>query len=128
MVNQAAGATFAVTVVLNGGQNVASVPVQVTYDPAVMQFLSVSEAGALSRDGAAVALVHRDNASTGQLRISLTRPPGAGGISPSGPLFTMIFMAKAAGQGSIAISQAVLRDSNNATVEAGGSQAFVNVR
>jgi hypothetical protein len=93
-----------------------------------MQFLSVSEAGALSRDGAAVALVQRDNPNAGTLRISLMRPPGAGGISPSGPLFTMIFMAKAAGQGTIAINQAVLRDPNNATVKAGGSQAIINVR
>ncbi len=37
MVNQAAGATFAINVVLNGGQNVFSVPVQIHYDPNVMR-------------------------------------------------------------------------------------------
>jgi general secretion pathway protein D len=128
MVNQPAGATFAVSVILNGGQNVVSVPVRVNYDPKVMRFLSVTESGALSRDGAAVAMVHRDDAANGVLQVSLMRPPGSGGISPSGALFTITFMAKAAGQGVVSIDQAVLRDPNNYGVQAGGSQAIVNVR
>ena len=41
------------------------------------------------------------------------RPPGTGGITPSGPLFTMMFMAKAAGQGTVSVGRAVLRDPNN---------------
>ncbi len=65
MVNQPTGGTFALNVILNGGQNVFSVPVQISYDPKVMQFVSVSNAGALSKDGAAVALVHRDDAAKG---------------------------------------------------------------
>ena len=78
MVNQPTGGTFALNVILNGGQNVFSVPVQISYDPKVMQFVSVSNAGALSKDGAAVALVHRDDAAKGTLQISLMRPPGIG--------------------------------------------------
>jgi general secretion pathway protein D len=128
MVNQATGGTFAVNVVLNGGQNVFSVPVQINYDPKVMRFLNVSDAGALSKDGTAVALVHRDDAEKGALTISLERPAGTGGVTPSGPLFTMMFVAKAAGQGTVSVGRAVLRDSNNAAIEASGSQAIINVR
>ena len=84
MVNQPTGGTFALNVILNGGQNVFSVPVQISYDPKVMQFVSVSNAGALSKDGAAVALVHRDDAAKGTVQISLMRPPGSTGITPSG--------------------------------------------
>ena len=68
----------------------------------------------LSKDGAAVALVHRDDAEKGTLQVSLMRPPGSGGITPSGPLFTLIFVAKAAGQGTVSVGKAVLRDPNNA--------------
>ena len=128
MVNQATGGTFAVNVVLNGGQNVFSVPVQINYDPKVMRFLNVSDAGALSKDGRAVALVHRDDAEKGALTVSLERPAGAGGVTPSGPLFTMMFVAKAAGQGTVSVGRAVLRDSNNTAIEASGSQAIINVR
>jgi general secretion pathway protein D len=128
MVNQPAGATFAVNVVLNGGQNVFSVPVEIKYDPKVMSFVNVSNAGALSKDGAAVALVHRDDAAAGTVTISMMRPPGSNGISPSGPLFTMMFVAKTAGQGTVSVGKSVLRDPNMAAMEASGSQAIINVR
>jgi general secretion pathway protein D len=128
MVNQAAGGTIAINVILNGGQNVFSVPVQVHYDQNVMRFVNVSNAGALSRDGAAVALVHRDEAEKGVLTLSLTRPPGASGIAPAGPLFTLMFMAKTAGHGTVSIDHAVLRDPNNTAIDASGSQAVINIR
>jgi general secretion pathway protein D len=128
MVNQPAGSTFSLNVTLNGGQNVFSVPVQISYDPKMMQFVNVSNAGALSKDGAAVALVHRDDAEQGTLIVSLMRPPGAGGITPAGPLFTLTFVAKTAGQGTVLVGKTALRDPNNATIEASGSQAIINVR
>ena len=128
MVSQPTGATFAVNLVLNGGQNVFSVPVQIKYDPKVMQFLAVANAGGLSLDGAAVAVVQRNDAETGTLQISMSRPPGAGGITPSGALLTLTFLAKSAGQGTLSVGRAVLRDPNNAAIDATGSQAIVNVR
>ena len=128
MVNQATGSMFVLNVVLNGGQNVFSVPVQINYDPKVMRLLNVSNAGALSKDGAAVALVNRDDAEKGIVRVSVMRPPGSGGVTPAGPLFTLSFMAKAAGQGSVTVDKAVVLDPNNVSVDAAGSQAIVNVR
>jgi general secretion pathway protein D len=128
MVNQPAGATFSINVTLHGGEDVFSVPVQVNYDSKVLQFVSASNAGALSRDGAAVALVQRDDAEKGELHVSLARPAGASGINPSGPLFTLTFLAKTAGQGAVSVSRAMVRDPNNAALEASGSQAIVNVR
>jgi general secretion pathway protein D len=128
MVNQPTGATFSLTVTLAGGEDVFSVPVQINYDSKVLQFVNASNAGALSKDGAAVALVQRDDADKGELHVSLARPPGANGIHPSGPLFTLTFMAKAAGQGTVSVSKAVVRDPNNAAIEAGGSQAIITVR
>jgi general secretion pathway protein D len=128
MVNQAAGSMFALNVILNGGQNVFSVPVEISYDPKVMRLLNVSNAGALSKDGAAVALVNRDDAEKGMLRVSMMRPPGSGGVTPTGPLFTLSFMAKAAGQGTVSVGKAVLLDPNNVSMDASGSQAIVNVR
>jgi general secretion pathway protein D len=128
MVNQPTGAMFAVNVILNGGQNVFTVPVQISYDPKVMSFVNVSNAGALSKDGAAVALVHRDDAEKGMLQVSLMRPPGSSGINPQGPLFTLMFVAKAAGQGTVSVGKAVLRDPNMGAIDASGSQAIINVR
>lgn len=128
MINQPTGAMFAVNVTLNGGQNVFTVPVQINYDPKVMRFVNVSNAGALSKDGAAVALVHRDDAEKGMLQVSLMRPPGSNGINPQGPMFTMMFVAKAAGHGTVSVGRAVLRDPNMGVIDASGSQAIINVR
>lgn len=128
MINVATGATFAVTVTLNGGQNVFSVPTQVHYDPKLLQFTNLSNAGALSKDGAAVAVVHRDDAQKGVVTISMMRPPGTPGVTPAGPLFTMTFVAKAAGQASLLVEKTLLRDPAMAAIEASGSQAMVNIR
>src|SRR5271170_7852862 len=51
--NQTKGATFTVNVMLSGGQNVYSVPVQLNYDPNHVQVVNVSNGGLLSQDGQA---------------------------------------------------------------------------
>src|SRR5258706_16380422 len=94
---QAKGATFTVNVMLSGGQNVYSVPVQLNYDPNQLQVVNVSNGGFLSQDGQAVALVHRDDPATGTLQIKATRPTGAGGVSGQGPGVTPQFMANGPG-------------------------------
>ena len=80
---------------LKGAQNVYSVPLQVSYDPKILQVVNVSNGGLLSQDGQIVGIVHRDDDSTGALQISATRPPGATGVSGQGTVVTLTFMAKA---------------------------------
>src|SRR5882724_8507190 len=102
-VTQPAGSTFAVNVLLTGAQNVYSVPLQVSYDPKVLQVVNVSNGGLLSQDGQSVALVHRDDDQSGALQITATRPPGSAGISGQGAVVTLTFMAKASGQSTLTI-------------------------
>jgi general secretion pathway protein D len=87
------GSTFTVNVMLSGGQNVYSVPLELNYDPNQLQVVNVSNGGFLSQDGQAVALVHRDDAQAGKLQVTATRPPGAGGVSGQGAVVTLTFMA-----------------------------------
>lgn len=127
-VNAASGSTFAVNVTLSGGHNVFSAPVQIMYDSRLMQLLNVSNGGALSRDGQAVALVHRDDAQAGSVQVTASRPPGAPGVTAEGTVFTLTFQAKAPGQGNLAINRAVLRDPAMTPMTASGSQAVVTIR
>ena len=60
-VQAAKGKTFIVNLLLSGAQNVHSVPVQLNYDPKMLQLVNVSNGGFLSQDGQAVALVHRED-------------------------------------------------------------------
>lgn len=127
-VTQAPGSTFAINVLLKGAQNVYSVPLQVSYDPKVLQVLNVSNGGLLSQDGQPVALVHRDDDTTGALQITATRPPGAAGVSGQGAVVTLTFLAKGSGQSTLAISKGGARDPAMQAVSVAGAVATVTVQ
>jgi general secretion pathway protein D len=127
-VSQAPGATFAVNVMLSGAQNVYSVPLQVSYDPKVLQVVNVSNGGLLSQDGQAVALVHRDDDSAGALQITATRPPGSSGVSGQGSVVTLTFMAKARGQSALTISKGGALDPAMQPKPVAGAVATVTVQ
>jgi general secretion pathway protein D len=125
--SQAIGSTFTVNVSVAGAQNVNSVPLQITYNPSVLQLLNVSNGPLLEQDGQPVALVHRDDALAGILQLTASRPPGAAGVSGTGSVFTLTFQAKAAGQATLSINRAQLKNAAMQTLPASGSQAIVTV-
>src|SRR2546429_1385298 len=127
-VTQPAGSTFAVNVLLTGAQNVYSVPLQVSYDPKVLQVVNVSNGGLLSQDGQSVALVHRDDDQSGTLQITATRPPGSAGISGQGAVVTLTFMAKASGQSTLTISKGGAKDPNMQSLPVSGAVATITVQ
>jgi general secretion pathway protein D len=122
------GNTFAVNLLISGAQNVYSVPVQLNYDPKVLQLVNVSNGGFLSQDGQAVALVHREDEALGQSQITATRPPGAGGVSGQGAVVTMTFEAKATGQTPLTITRGGARDPGLQAITVNGAQAAVTVQ
>ena len=125
---QPVGSTFTVNVLLNGAQNVYSVPLQLSYDPKLLQVANVSNGNLLSQDGQAVALVHRDDDTAGTLQVTATRPPGASGVSGQGAVVTLTFMAKAAGQGSLTISKGGARDPAMQALPVNGATATVTIQ
>src|SRR5580700_3185692 len=127
-ITAAKGNTFAVNLLISGAQNVYSVPVQMYYDPSRMQLLNVSNGSFLSQDGQTVALVHREDESTGTLTVTATRPPGAGGVSGQGTVITLTFMAKTAGQTPLTITRGGARDPGLQSIVVNGAQASVTVQ
>lgn len=127
-ITQAKGATFTENILMSGGQNVYSVPIQVNYDPNTLQMVNVSNGGFLSQDGQAVALVHRDDPSSGTLQITATRPPNAGGVSGQGTVVTLTFQAKAAGQTMLTITKGGARDPGMQAIPVNGAQASVSIQ
>ncbi len=122
------GNTFVVNLMISGAQNVYSVPVQMNYDPAKLQLVNVSNGGFLSQDGQAVALVHREDETTGTLQITATRPPGAGGVSGQGAVVSLTFQAKASGQTPLTITRGGARDPAQQAITVNGAQASVTVQ
>jgi general secretion pathway protein D len=126
-VSQQQGSMFSVAIMLSHGQDIASVPIQISYDPRVMQFVNVTNGEFLAKDGQNVVLVHRDDPSTGKLQITAQRPPGAQGVSGDGTVFNLVFTAKAKGTGMISIAVPGARNSQNQPMDVLGSQASVTV-
>jgi len=125
--DQPVGATFTVNVNLAGGQNISAVPLQVLYNPRVLQLLNVSNGPLLSKDGQTVALVNRDDSLAGILQLTASRPPGSGGVTGDGAVFTLTFQARAPGQATLSINRAAVKNASMQNVPASGSQAIVTV-
>jgi general secretion pathway protein D len=123
----AAGATFQIPVVLSGGADIASVPLQISYDPAKLSLVNVESGDFLSRDGKAVALVHRDD-GPGTLTIVASRPPGTAGVSGAGVVCVLSFQAKAAGESIVAMPRPAAVNSAQQQLPARGARISIQVR
>jgi general secretion pathway protein D len=124
----AKGGTFPVSLQISGAQNVYSVPVQLNYNPAMLTLVNVSNGTFLSQDGQAVALMHREDETVGQLTITASRPPGAGGVSGQGTVVTITFQAKENGQTPLTITRGGARDPGQQAITVNGAQASVTIQ
>jgi len=122
------GGTFTVNVAMSGGADVASVPLQITYDPKHLAVVKIDNGDFLTKDGQPVALVHRDDVNTGLLVASAARPPGAGGVSGQGTVFTVTLTAKQPGDTVVSITRPGARNSQQQPIQVLGSQMTVKVQ
>ncbi len=122
------GGTFMVNLLLSGAQNVHSVPVQLNYNPQMLQLVNVSNGGFLSQDGQVVTLAHREDEAVGQTQITASRPPGVGGVSGQGSVVTLTFQAKTDGQTPLTITRGGARDPGLQAITVNGAQASVTIQ
>ncbi len=123
----AVGSTFKVPVLLSGAQDIDSVPLQIQYDPGKLSLVNVDYGDLLSRDGQAVALVHRDD-GPGNLTIVASRPPGVAGVSGAGVVCILSFKANASGNSILAITRPGAVNSAQKQVPVQGAQTTIVVR
>lgn len=125
--NQASGSTFQMAVIASNAKDLYSVPLQVKFDPKVLQLVNVDSGELLGRDGQAVAVVHRDEGD-GSVTVSASRPPGVAGISGQGSVAVLTFKAIAPGDSNVSLVKVAAKNSTQATMPAVGSQAVVHVK
>jgi general secretion pathway protein D len=121
------GSSFQVPVVLNSASDVASVPVQITYDPAKLALVNVAAGDLLNRDGQAVALIHRDD-GPGNVTVVASRPPGTAGVSGSGSVCVLTFQAKDPGPTSLTMTRAGAVDSKQQPLTVQPTQANLVIK
>jgi general secretion pathway protein D len=124
---QAIGSTFQVSVNASDARDLFAVPMQLQFNPAVLQLVNVDAGSLLARDGQAVSIVHRDEGN-GLVTISTSRPPNSQGISGQGSVATLTFKAVAAGDSNLALVKVGARNSTQANLPAVGSQSVVHVK
>lgn len=124
---QTLGSTFTASVVLTNAHDVFSVPLQVGFDPKILQLVNVEAGGLLGGDGQPVALVHRDDGN-GLVTITASRPPGVGGVNGNGQVCTLTFKAIGAGDTNIALVKVGAKNSIQANLPAVGAQGVVHVK
>ena len=124
---QTLGSTFQASVVLSNAHDVYSVPLQLQFDPKVLQLVNVDAGGLLGGDGQPVALVHRDEGN-GLVTVSASRPPGVNGVNGQGQVCIFTFKAVAAGDSKLSLVKVGAKNSIQANLPATGSQAVVHVK
>jgi general secretion pathway protein D len=125
--NQKVGSTFQVAVMAANAHDLYSVPLQMQFDPKVLQLVNVDSGDLLGRDGQAIALVHRDEGN-GAVTVSASRPPNVAGVEGQGSLVTLTFKALAAGDSTLALVRIGAKDSKGANLPAVGTQGVVHVK
>lgn len=123
---QHVGSTFTVNVLLSGGQNIFQVPMQISYDPKLLQVANVSNGSLLSQDGQIVTVTHRED--DGTMQVVATRPPGSAGVSGQGSVVTLTLVAKAPGQASLTIARGGARDPAMQALPVNGASAAVTIQ
>jgi general secretion pathway protein D len=123
----AAGSVFQLPVVLTGGTDIASVPMEIKYDPAQLSLVNVAVGDLLGRDGQAVTPVHRDD-GPGLITMNAARPPGAAGIGGTGVVYLLTFQAKAAGESIVTMTRAATVNSSQQQTPIQGARIGIQVK
>jgi general secretion pathway protein D len=124
--NQAVGSTFQVSVMAANAQDLFSVPLQLQFNPAVLQLVNVDAGPFLGTDGQAVAMAHRED--NGNVIMSSSRPPNTKGVSGQGSVYTVTFKAIAAGDSNLSLSRAAARNSSQISLPTTTAPAVVHVQ
>lgn len=123
-----AGDTATVGLVVEDVKDLYSVPVLITFNPAVVMVEEVRQGGFLSGGTQPVALVQRVDKERGQAIISAARPPNTGGVSGTGTILGIVLRGVAKGTSNLSIVQASARDSQQKPIPIVSSEGSVQVQ
>jgi general secretion pathway protein D len=107
-------APFTVSVQVENATDAASVtPLRVSWDPALLRLNDIAPGALLSRDGGRVTSVKDIRNESGQATLTISRAAGAAGVSGSGAVATLTFVALMPGTGRVTVTEMGLTDTQN---------------
>ncbi len=124
----AIGQQFSLDIKINDAMDLAKAPFVLTYDPAFVDFVAMSEGALLKKDGKATTFSSKVDAATGTVTVSLIRAPGNSGVSGGGTLATASFRAKNQGPASFAFKNVMFTSSYGAILNVLPFSTAVDIR
>jgi general secretion pathway protein D len=105
---QVGGPAYTVPVTITGVQQVGTVTLTLTYNPAVLRAEAVNQGTFMQQGGVVTTFAPKIDAAAGRIDIPISRPAGANGASGTGLLAGIAFQAVGAGSSTLAVSGVVL--------------------
>lgn len=128
IVNPRSGETFEIAVQIENAHDVFSFPFELQFDPVAVKLLGVKKGDFWMADKQPVAVIERPQEQAGTTLVTLTRPPGSGGVSGNGTVAVLTFQAEHSGNASLRIIPNGARTPANGFLPVQSAQAMVTIR
>ena len=122
---QAVGSTFQVFVGAQNARDLSAASLQLQFNPKVLSLVSVDSGEMWSRDGQTASLVHRDD-NSGSI-VTVSRPPSMNGVDGQGSIAVLTFKAIAAGDSSVSVVKASVKNSKQELLPSSKADSKVHV-
>jgi general secretion pathway protein D len=117
-----------VALIIENATDVASAPLQVSFDPKVVKLNDAGRGDFFSSDGQTPVFTKNIQNDAGAAAMNLNRLPNTPGVSGSGVLTTLIFQAVAKGSTTVTIPNLTVRNSQGQVVFSGSPRMTINVK
>ena len=122
------GQQFTVEVKVSGVTDLASSSFVLTYDPIVVEFVSITEGSFMRKDGKPTSFNSTLDTSGGTITVSLARTAANGGVSGEGPLAAALFKAKNQGPATFAFRNSAFTAVNGSALPVLPFSTAVDIR
>jgi general secretion pathway protein D len=124
-----ANGTFSAALVFDSGADiVAAQPLQIQYNPKVLQLTDISAGDLFSKDGVAPVFSRNIQNDQGRATVEIGRQPGATGVNAPGTLLTFSFKAIAPGATTVSVLNLTVRNSQARAIGTSHPQLAVTVK
>jgi general secretion pathway protein D len=117
-----------VSLIIENATDVASAPLQVSFDPKVLRLNDAGRGDFFSSDGQVPLFTKNIQNDAGAAAMNLNRLPNTAGVSGTGVLTTLSFQAVAKGSTTVTVPGLTVRNSQGQVVFSGSPQMTVNVK
>ena len=123
-----ANETTTVGLVVENVKDMVSLPVLISFNPAVIMVEDVRQGGFLSGGTQPVILVPRVDKERGQVIVSASRPPNTGGVSGTGTILGLVIRGVAKGSSTLSVVQVSARDTQQKVIPMVSAESTIQVQ